>query len=111
MALVERWSPYLLPGRSSYAAGAASISQSAGQRSRRVQPFVSLYGERLFGTELEAREFPDAYLVRMLAGVALPSALGDIMVYVSGDVGHRKGIVGLTEEATLGLGIRLALGR
>ena len=42
--------------------------------------------------------------------MALPSALGDVMLYVSGDVGNRKGIRGLTEEATLGFGVRLALG-
>jgi len=32
------------------------------------------------------------------------------MVYVSADAGNRKGIRGLTEEATVGVGVRLALG-
>lgn len=40
----------------------------------------------------------------------LPSKLGDVMVYVSADAGNRKGIRGNTEEATIGLGVRLALG-
>ncbi|HJX66824.1 MAG TPA: hypothetical protein VJ860_23065 [Polyangia bacterium] len=31
------------------------------------------------------------------------------MIYGAGDVGNRYGIRGLTEEATLGLGVRLAL--
>ena len=32
------------------------------------------------------------------------------MIYASADAGHRKGVRGLTEEATLGAGIRLAFG-
>jgi hypothetical protein len=98
-----------LPGRSSYAGGPA-LDIHVRWRTRRVHPFVSMYAEQLFGAELVGRRFPDAYLVRMLAGIALPSTLGDVMVYVSADAGNRKGIVGNTEEATLGTGIRLALG-
>jgi len=48
--------------------------------------------------------------LRGLFGVALPSRLGDIMVYGFGDIGNRKGIVILTRERTMGLGVRLALG-
>ncbi len=99
-----------LPGRSSYAAGAGLDLHARFTGWRRAHPFVSLYGERLDGDDLDGRRFPDAYLVRALAGVALPSALGDTMIYLAADAGHRKGIRGLTEEATLGLGIRLALG-
>jgi len=105
--LVVMW---FLPDRSSYSAGLGADLHLRWLRWRRLQPFVSFYAERLFGDDLEGREFPDAYLVRGLAGIALPSALGDILVYLSGDVGHRKGILGLTEEATLGLGVRLSLG-
>jgi hypothetical protein len=98
-----------LPGRSSYAGGPA-LDLHARWRGARVQPFVSAYAEELFGTELEGHRFDNAYLVRALAGVALPSKLGDVMIYMSADAGNRKGIRGNTEEATLGLGVRLALG-
>ena len=59
------------------------------------------------------RAFPalfDAYRVRALIGVALPSELGDILVYGAGDMGHRYGVRGLSEEATLGVGVRLTVG-
>jgi hypothetical protein len=98
-----------IPGRSSYAGG-PGIDLHARLRTRWLDPFVSVYGEYLVGTELRGRRWDDAYLVRVLAGVALPSALGDVMVYVAADAGNRKGIRGLTEEATLGAGVRLALG-
>ena len=42
--------------------------------------------------------------------IAITSPYGDILLYAFGDVGNRKGIRGLTEEATLGVGIRLVLG-
>jgi hypothetical protein len=48
--------------------------------------------------------------VRALLGVALPSRLGDTMVYLAGDVGHRYFVRGLKEEATFGVGVRLAVG-
>lgn len=98
-----------VPGRSSYAGG-PGLDVHVRWRGARVQPFVSGYAERLFGTELAGHRFDDAYLVRALAGVALPSTLGDVMLFVSGDAGNRKGIRGLTEEATIGFGVRLALG-
>lgn len=99
-----------LPERSSYAAGGGLDLHARWTGWRRVHPFVSAYGEYLLGDDLMGRVYPDAYLVRGLAGVALPSPLGDTLVYVAADVGHRKGIRGLTEEATLGFGVRLALG-
>jgi hypothetical protein len=99
-----------LPERSSYAGGAALDLHARWTGHRRAQPFVSAYVEYQRGDDLRGRAFPDSYLVRGLAGVALPSALGDTMLYLAADVGHRKGIRGLTEEATLGVGVRLALG-
>ncbi len=98
-----------LPGRSSYAAGAGIDLHGRWRGWGTAQPFASGYAEYQLGTELEGRRFPDSYLVRGMAGVALASSLGDILVFGFGDVGHRKGIRGLTEEATAGLGIRLAL--
>ena len=99
-----------LPGRSSYHGGPGLDAHLRWRGWGRTQPFLSGYVEHLWGAELGGRRFPDAYLARALAGVALHSELGDVMVYLAADVGHRKGIRGLTEEATLGLGVRLALG-
>ncbi len=53
---------------------------------------------------------PDAHRLRALLGPALPSALGDIVVYGFADTGHRYGVRGPTSEATLGFGMRLTLG-
>jgi hypothetical protein len=102
---------WFLPRRSSYSLGGAVDLHVRYTGWSRVQPFVSGYAERRLGTTLQGLEFPDAYRVRALLGVALPSSLGDIMVFGFGDVGHRYGVQALTEEATLGCGVRLALGR
>lgn len=102
---------WFLPDRSSYAAGGALDLHARWTGWRAAHPFVSLYGEYRFGDELRGRRFPYAYRLRALAGVALPSALGDVMIFAAGDVGHRYGVQALTEEATLGVGVRLALGR
>jgi hypothetical protein len=101
---------WYLPGRSSYAFGGGADVHARFIGWPQVQPFLSLYGERLRGTELQARRFPDAYRLRALLGVAVPSWLGEILLYTAADVGHRYGVRGLTEEATLGLGVRLAIG-
>ena len=98
-----------LPGRSSYRGGPA-LDLHLRWRRGGAQPFVSGYAEQLYGTTLGGRRFADAYLVRALVGVALHSDLGDVMLYLAADAGNRKGIRGLTEEATLGFGVRLVLG-
>jgi hypothetical protein len=100
---------WFLPDRSSYSAGVAMDVHARYVHFARVQPFISGYAEHLWGDMLQGRQFPDAYRVRALLGVALLSSLGEILIYGAGDVGNRYGIRGLTEEATLGLGIRLAL--
>ena len=100
---------WFLPDRSSYSAGVGLDLHVRFVRFERMQPFVSGYAEQLWGDMLQGRQFPDAYRVRALVGIALVSALGEIMIYGAGDVGNRYGIRGLTEEATLGLGVRLAL--
>lgn len=99
-----------VPGRSSYAGGPGLDLHARWRWAGALNLFVSGYGERLFGTTLSGRRFDDAYLLRALTGIALDSDLGDVMIYASADVGNRKGIRGLTEEATVGLGVRLALG-
>ncbi len=101
---------WYLPDRSSYSAGAAFDLYARFTRWQLAQPFLSLYGEYRFGTELHGRDFPDAHRLRALFGIALPSTLGDVMVYGFADTGNRYGIRGLTNEATLGFGVRLALG-
>jgi hypothetical protein len=70
----------------------------------RVHPFVSIFGEYEWG----ANGYPDAYLVRALAGAIVPSAAGEIQLFVSGDIGNRKGLPVFTREATIGYGVRLA---
>lgn len=101
---------WFLPERSSYAAGASVDLHARWMPWAFMHPFVSVYGEIVAGGAWRGRHYPDAYRVRALLGVALPSDLGDVMVYVSGDVGHRYGIRISAEEATIGLGIRLAVG-
>ena len=100
---------WFLPDRSSYSAGVGLDLHARYVHFARVQPFISGYAEQLWGDMLQGRQFPDAYRVRALVGIALVSALGEIMIYGAGDVVNRYGIRGLTEEATLGLGVRLAL--
>ena len=72
--------------------------------SPRFHPFVSAFAEYEWG----ANGYPDAYLVRALVGGIVPSAAGEIEVFVSGDVGNRKGLPAFTREATIGYGVRLA---
>jgi len=102
---------WYLPKRSSYDFAGAVDLHVRFTRLPYAHPFCSLYAEYRKGDELLGRVFPDAYRFRALLGAALPSALGDIWVYGSGDVGNRYGIRILTREATLGLGIRLTIGR
>jgi hypothetical protein len=74
-----------------------------------VHPFASFFGEYLFGAKhFGSTKFPDNYLVRGMLGVILPSRYGDLYIFMSGDVGHRKGLAVYTEEATLGGGVRVA---
>lgn len=101
---------WFLPERSSYAAGVGADLHARFIAGKWVHPFTSLYGEYLFGDDLSGRVYPDAYRLRGLLGVALPSNLGDVLVFGFGDVGHRYGVRILTEEATMGVGVRLAIG-
>lgn len=98
-----------IPGRSGYSQGPGIDLYASFEPWERLHFFASGYAEYRFGAEVEGRAYPDAYLVRGFLGMALPSSVGDILVYFSGDVGHRKGLAVYTEERTLGFGIRLAL--
>lgn len=101
---------FFVPDRSGYSFGPAIDLHARFQPWERLHFFFSGYAENLFGAEVEGRTYPDAYLLRGLLGLALPSDLGDVMLYLSADVGHRRGIAIFTEEATVGVGVRLALG-
>jgi hypothetical protein len=101
---------FFLPNRSSYSFGPGLDLHLRFAAWNRLHPFLSGYAEYLFGTERAGLRCPDAFLVRGLLGVAVPGSLGDVMFFVSGDVGHRKGLAATTKEATLGFRVRLALG-
>ena len=47
-------------------------------------------------------------LTQCLAGAALPSRAGELHLFLSADVGHRRGLAVYTEERTLGAGIRIS---
>jgi hypothetical protein len=98
-----------VPGQSSYGYGTAFDLHLRYTRFARIHPFVSGYGEVMFGTMIQGHDFPDVYRLRSLLGVALPSALGDLMLFGSGSVGYRTGLNADAREATLGLGVRLAI--
>ena len=110
LLIIRALDDFFLPGRSSYSQGPGLDLHLRYAAWRRIHPFFSGYAEYLFGTERGDRSYPDAYLVRGLLGIALPGALGDLMVFATGDVGHRKGLAAYTKEATLGFGVRLAFG-
>jgi hypothetical protein len=74
------------------------------RRWNHIHPFSSLFAEYLFGRKI----YPDAYLVRNLTGFVVPSRAGDIYLFISADVGNRKGLAVFTEERTLGFGVRFA---
>jgi hypothetical protein len=99
-----------LPDRSSYSFGPGLDLHLRYAVWNRLHPFLSGYAEYLFGTERAGIGYPDAFLVRGLLGVAIPGSLGDAMIFMSADVGHRKGLAAYTKEATLGCGVRLAFG-
>jgi hypothetical protein len=93
-----------IPGRSAYTLAPGADLHLRWRRFARLHPFTSLHAEYLVGNG----GFPDAYLVRDLAGAILPSTHGDLYLFVSAEVGHRKGLAVLTEEASLGFGVRFA---
>jgi hypothetical protein len=101
---------FFLPDRSSYSLGPGLDLHLRYAAWNSLHPFLSGYGEYLFGTEHAGIGYPDAFLVRGLLGLAIPGSLGDVMIFMSGDVGHRKGLAAYTKEASLGCGVRLAFG-
>jgi hypothetical protein len=102
--VIARVQDKLFVGQRAYSQGPGADLILRWRRFARVHPFSSTFAEVLFG----ARGFPDAYLVRNLTGVILPSRHGDLYLFLSGEVGHRKGLAVYTEEAGLGFGLRFA---
>ena len=79
----------------------------------RLHPFASVFAEWLAGRDVRYRgcrdcAMPDQYALRALAGVVVPSAHGELFLYLVGDVGNRKGLAVFQEEASLGAGVRVA---
>ena len=110
LLIIRALDDFFLPGRSSYSQGPGLDLHLRYAAWRRIHPFFSGYAEYFFGTKRGDHSYPDAYLVRGLLGIAVPGSLGDLIVFATGDVGHRKGLAAYTKEATLGLGVRLAFG-
>ena len=106
--LVGMW---FVPGQSSYSWASAADVHVRLTRWRALHPFFSGYAEHRSGTTSRSLEYPDAYRLRAMLGVSFPSNLGDVMVFGFGDVGNNYGVQANTVEATLGCGVRLALGR
>jgi hypothetical protein len=96
-----------VPEHSSYGHAPGIDLELRWRATPRLHVVASAFAEYLFG----AYRYPDAYLVRGLAGIALPSLAGDIYIYVFADVGNRKGLAALTRESNLGFGFRVAWGR
>jgi hypothetical protein len=69
----------------------------------RVHPFTSTFAEYYF-----ASDAPNAYFVRNLTGVLIPSRYGDISVHFVSEVGHGKGFMVLHKEASFGFGMNFA---
>jgi hypothetical protein len=99
-----------LPDRSSYAAGVGADLHARWRVLPTVHVFASLYGEYLVGDELLGRRYPNSRRASGLFGAALPSELGDILVFLTGDLGNRYGVRILTKEASVGFGVRLTIG-
>ncbi len=95
---------FFLPYKSSYSKSPGADLHLRWRRFARVHPFTSFFGEYLDGT----RGYPSAYLFRNLTGVFIPSKAGDLALFLSADVGHRKGLAVFTEERTLGFGARFS---
>jgi hypothetical protein len=93
-----------VPGHSGYRQAPGGDAILRWRRFARVHPFTALFGEYLFGTD----GYPDAYLLRQHTGVVIASRAGEIHLYLSADIGHRKGLAVFTEERTIGFGMRFA---
>lgn len=69
----------------------------------RLHPFTSTFAEYYV-----ADGAPNAYFIRNLTGVLIPSRYGDISVHFVSEIGHGKGFMVLREEASFGFGMRFS---
>lgn len=69
--------------------------------SDRIHPFTATFAEYYF-----AKDNLDAYFIRNLTGVLLPSRYGEISLHFVSEVGNGKGFMVLQEEASFGVGAR-----
>jgi len=105
---------FFLPKRSAYLQGGGADLILRWRLTHWIHPFISLFGEYVFGAVVHDHELggglpvrvPDHYLFRALVGGILPSKAGDLYLFVSTDVGHRKGLAVFTEEFAFTVGVR-----
>jgi len=69
----------------------------------RLHPFTSTFAEYCL-----ASGAPNAYFIRNLTGVLIPSRYGDISLHFVSEIGHGKGFMVLREEASFGFGMSFA---
>lgn len=69
----------------------------------RVHPFTSTFAEYYV-----ASGAPNAYFLRNLTGIYVPSRYGDISLHFVTEIGHGKGFMVLQEEASFGFGMRFS---
>jgi hypothetical protein len=78
-----------------------------------AHPFISVFGEYLFGDEKEwyggTRKMPDNYLVRGLIGLVFPGRTADLQIYMALAAGHDKGLLAFERDLRLGWGIRISI--
>ena len=111
---------FFIPGRSAYSIGPGLDLHIRWTRPKTFQPFASLFSETQKGGQLRLkgvgnpvalhpRLYPSTFTFRGLTGVAMPSSLGSILVFLSFEIGHRKGLAVHQQEKSIGFGFRLAL--
>ncbi len=72
-----------------------------------VEPVLSLFGEALL-VDHDLNAARDGGLAALLAGVALPGALGELIPYTAVDVGNGKGLLINRREIDASIGVRYA---
>jgi hypothetical protein len=73
-----------------------------------VHPFLSVFGEYLFGKRTTSRQVPDNRMIRLLAGVVFPGEVADVQIYFSYAYGNDKGVLALEKGHRYGFGIRVS---
>jgi hypothetical protein len=74
---------------------------------RHIEPVVSLFGELLL-VDHEQNAARNGGFAGLLAGLALPGALGEVLPYTAVDVGNGKGLLINRRELDVSIGVRYA---